>query len=702
LKTIQTILLFVSLLQAKPINGKIKNDGDVYLENVNIIALPSREGTQSDSAGSFALSTSQNDKFIIISHIGYISDTIEIASFNDELLITLKEKSIVLDSLEVESKIWGKTSYFSKKNMVTNLDLNNPTIRGSVDIGEALFSKFPVSINETMAGSKNISMRGSGSDELVFLYDGIRINNLSSGIMDLSLYTTLGLSNLEIISGSSDNSIYSSGAINLVPKIDYDNELIFSQKFGSYDFGSFDIYSSLGNNNVSFNTGLSNGNFSQRYDDDSESNEIQKEYNRISINTALRNNVGKELRLMGFRNEKRVSNGKTKDTINHYMRNLIVKFDDKNNFMGHFTLYGFLQEQIGSQLTISQTNKNNDELKGIGLSYETKFNSSIFKISAENNKIKSLWEIDDDNLDLNRSGTKITGSFEIFHPQKRDGLNLQDLKFVFSNEDIISSSESDSLVFFQNGDWTSRSSKFTISMIDKQSKKRKMIFLNLSNSYRIPSIYEVVYNEMYIPQSENVLLPEQKSMSELGVKLNDSDYNGARSMDVVFTAFRYNYTDKIKQLYIEDSFMQIPINYGDASIFGFDNYIKFNLNGGKIAVGAYLTNYFFSDEMAFQLKPTKMYRVTIQINSLFGIIKFIYRNENEKYLTTLNRTGAQNRTAISPMENFDIDISRKLPTKFADIAVSFSGKNLNNQTQKLMGISIYDRRYVLSLDLSIR
>ena len=701
MKTIQTILLFVSLLQAKPINGKIKNDGDVYLENVNIIALPSREGTQSDSAGSFALSTSQNDKFIIISHIGYISDTIEIASFNDELLITLKEKSIVLDSLEVESKIWGKTSYFSKKNMVTNLDLNNPTIRGSVDIGEVLFSKFPVSINETMAGSKNISMRGSGSDELVFLYDGIRINNLSSGIMDLSLYTTLGLSNLEIISGSSDNSIYSSGAINLVPKIDYDNELIFSQKFGSYDFGSFDIYSSLGNNNVSFNTGLSNGNFSQRYDD-SESNEIQKEYNRISINTALRNNVGKELRLMGFRNEKIVSNGKTKDTINHYMRNLIVKFDDKNNFMGHFTLYGFLQEQKGSQITISQTNKNNDELKGIGLSYETKFNSSIFKISAENNKIKSLWEIDDDNLDLNRSGKKITGSFEIFHPQKRDGLNLQDLKFVFSNEDIISSSESDSLVFFQNGDWTSRSSKFTISMIDKQSKKRKMIFLNLSNSYRIPSIYEVVYNEMYISQSGNVLLPEQKSMSELGVKLNDSDVNGARSMDAVFTAFRYNYTDKIKQLYIEDSFMQIPINYGDASIFGFDNYIKFNLNGGKIAVGAYLTNYFFSDEMAFQLKPTKMYRVTIQINSLFGIIKFIYRNENEKYLTTLNRTGIQNRTAISPMENFDIDISRKLPTKFADIAVSFSGKNLNNRAQKLMGISIYDRRYVLSLDLSIR
>ena len=84
-------------------------------------------------------------------------------------------------------------------------------------------------------------------------------------------------------------------------------------------------------------------------------------------------------------------------------------------------------------------------------------------------------------------------------------------------------------------------------------------------------------------------------------------------MSAVFTTFNYNYKDKIKKLYIEDSSIQIPINYGDASIFGFDNYIKLNLNGGKLAVGAYLTNYFFSDNMAFQLKPSKMYRVTIQI-----------------------------------------------------------------------------------------
>ena len=177
------------------------------------------------------------DRVIVVSHIGYITDTIHTLDIQDDITILLEEKSILMDSLRVESKKWGSKIYFSKKNLVTSLDLNNPAIRGSIDIGDALFSNFPVSINETMAGSKNISMRGSGNDELIFLYDGIRINNFSTGKVDLSQFNTLGLNNLELISGNSDNSIYSSGAINIIPKINYDNQITFSQKFGSYDFG---------------------------------------------------------------------------------------------------------------------------------------------------------------------------------------------------------------------------------------------------------------------------------------------------------------------------------------------------------------------------------------------------------------------------------------------------------------------------------
>ena len=115
-----------------------------------------------------------------------------------------------------------------------------------------------------------------------------------------------------------------------------------------------------------------------------------------------------------------------------------------------------------------------------------------------------------------------------------------------------------------------------------------------------------------------------------------------------------------------------------------------------------MTNYHFSDEMAFQLKPNKMYRATVELNSIVGKIKFTYRKESEKYLTSINRSGSQSRTEVSSFENFDLDISKQLPLKYTNISISFSGKNLNNQTQSLMGISLYDRRFVLSIGLLIK
>ena len=701
LRTFSIIVLFISLVNANLIKGKITAKDGKALGNANIVSLPSGKGAQSDDSGIFMLSILPLDRVVVVSHIGYIADTIQILDIQDDITILLEEKSILMDSLRVEYKKWGSKVYFSKKKLVTNLDPDNPAIRGSIDIGDALFSNFPVSINETMAGSKNISIRGSGNDELIFLYDGIRINNLSSGKVDLSQFNTLGLNNLELISGNSDNSIYSSGAINIIPKINYDNQITFSQKIGSYDFGNFDIHTSLGNKNVSINAGLSKGNFSLGYDDP-ELNKIKKKHDKIILNTGFNNGLGKELKIMGFRNKKSISNGKTKDTLNNNMQNIIVKFDEKNNPLGRLSFYGFFQDQIGSQRSTLQKNKNNDSNEGVGLSYESIFNNSKFKISTESNRIRSLWEIDNRNFKIRRGEQKITGSFEIFQSQKREGLKLQDLKFIFSNQRISSSSDSDSLAFFQNSDWSIKSSKFLVSMTNEQSKTRKMIFLNLSNSFRVPSIHEIVQNEIHIAQSGAGLSTEQKSISEIGVKINDSEANTTRSMSAVFTAFKYDYTNKIKQLYIEDSFIQIPINYGDASIFGFDNYIKFNLIEGSIAASAYLTNYYFSDEMAFQLKPNKMYRATVELNSIVGKIKFTYRKESEKYLTSINRSGSQSRTEVSSFENFDLDISKQLPLKYTNISISFSGKNLNNQTQSLMGISLYDRRFILSIGLLIK
>ena len=42
-----------------------------------------------------------------------------------------------------------------------------------------------------------------------------------------------------------------------------------------------------------------------------------------------------------------------------------------------------------------------------------------------------------------------------------------------------------------------------------------------------------------------------------------------------------------KDGYFEDAIIQVPINYGSASIFGFDNSINLNLVEGKVILGTY-------------------------------------------------------------------------------------------------------------------
>ena len=117
MKTFSIIVLSISLLNASLIKGKITTKDGAALGNANIVSLPSGKGAQSDKSGFFSLSISKSDKLIIVSHIGYVADTIQTLDIHGELIILLEEKSILMDSLKVESNKWGSTINFSKKKI---------------------------------------------------------------------------------------------------------------------------------------------------------------------------------------------------------------------------------------------------------------------------------------------------------------------------------------------------------------------------------------------------------------------------------------------------------------------------------------------------------------------------------------------------------------------------------------------------------
>ncbi|GIR88666.1 MAG: hypothetical protein CM15mP87_01580 [Candidatus Neomarinimicrobiota bacterium] len=117
LKTFSKIVLFISLVNASLIKGKITTKDGKALGNANIVSLPSGEGAQSDDSGMFMLSILPLDRIIVVSHIGYIADTIQTLDIKDDITILLEEKSILMDSLRVESKKRGSKVYFFEKKI---------------------------------------------------------------------------------------------------------------------------------------------------------------------------------------------------------------------------------------------------------------------------------------------------------------------------------------------------------------------------------------------------------------------------------------------------------------------------------------------------------------------------------------------------------------------------------------------------------
>ena len=695
-------LLSVSLEgKTKPVEGRILNEDGNILSDVNIISLPSKTGTKSNNEGQFSLIVPIKDRKLSLNHIGYESDTINIILYENGTDIILKEKVLLMDSLDVTAANRRQFDPFKDKNNVVFIDMEDISLRGSMDLGDAVFSEYPVLLNETIDGKKSISIRASSSEEMVYLYDGIRINNMGDALMDLSQLTTLGLSGMELISGSHEKALSSSGTINFVPKLTYGNSIIFNQQFGTYDYGGYDGFGSIGFKNSTINSGYSQVQMSQAYSDTNEA-EINTISNRFYINTGVKNKKSLEIRMMAFQNEKLFQNIRTNDSIDVKMRNLIFKMENSHPLTGKIIFFSLFQDFEGNEKTGIDSRIKNDNTQGLGFEYEKIVENSKFRFSTETHLTETDWNIDNNNIILERQSSIFTGSFEIYQPENDKDFQFKDLKFVFSKHRVTDIPDTSVGNLISDNYWDNNNSQFTASFLKKQPNKRLLMYINLGNVFRVPSVGESIGNQTYPYYIfHNKLLPEQKSMYELGLKINNNK-DSDRSYSAVISGFSYYYYGKIKQLYFTGTPIKYPINFGKASIAGLEIYFNYTPKIDWIYFKTYLSNYYFSDPSAFQLQPDKMLRIIITIKNKWFNIEFIQRNESSRHVTTIEENGFEKQTILDPITNFDINIYREFQVGFFKSHFSFSGRNLNSSSQELEGISIYDRRYSLNISIMLK
>ena len=70
---------------------------------------------------------------------------------------------------------------------VSVISSKNFDIHGYVDAGDLLKNEQSIQVEEELSGKKTVALRAGNSDDVIILYNGIKMNSLYDNIFDLSL-----------------------------------------------------------------------------------------------------------------------------------------------------------------------------------------------------------------------------------------------------------------------------------------------------------------------------------------------------------------------------------------------------------------------------------------------------------------------------------------------------------------------------------
>jgi len=404
---------------------------------------------------------------------------------------------------------------------------------------------------------------------------------------------------------------------------------------------------------------------------------------------------------MGFKNGKQFQNDRTGNSVSIDMENIIGKMIHSSPLGGEIIFFGLYQNNLGSETTNSYTINKEDLNNGFGFSFEKPIRSAMAKFNGETNYLTSNWVIDSLNFITERVNSIFTGSFELVQPERNQGTQLKDVKVVLSKHLISDTPDSSFDEIMDPETWDESSSMFTGSIVSIMSQKRIMLYTNLGNVFRLPSLNERFSNHIRSTNQSTIgLVPENKNQFELGIKIEHENDNEKPYYAINISGFNYHYSNKIKQIQLTGVPIQFPINYGEASLSGFDSNLSFSSKTKWFNFSSSYAYYIFSDPMAFQLQPDKMVRNKITLKIRWFQIDLVQRSESARQITSINSTGEFLDNRLDAIQTYDANLSLKLKFRNYKGTISFSGKNLNNESQVLNGISLFDQRYNLNLGIS--
>jgi len=744
----------MSHAQEMKISGVVRDINSHYeLNNVNIYIKGTRVGTTSDIAGRYVLRAppTSGKLIVVFRHIAYDPLEIPLASLRKKHDVYLQPRVIPLKGamieterarlLEIEKDLPQTTSLIEAKDF---------EIRGYVDAGDLLRTDHSVQVEEELSGKKTVTIRGGNPDEVLVLYNGIKMNSSFDNIFDLSLIDLEDIDRFEIIKGS-NTALYGpdafSGVINIVPKLEPDYHVRFQQRLGTYRSGNWGIHLHHKFRRLSGSYSFKQGGTKRSFADEQPEKQLLR--NRSLHHTAnihyrfpsrSDGSPPSSLGAMYIYTSLEHKNHRDSESLSNFNELMSLKYTGKLFQLRDINLSVSLQRLQEEQFLVSR----------IGFLHRNIANQTFY-FSADN-RLK-LWKLDwlvgyqfryaaldftdqRKNFDEQPIGLQSArlerqhhGILSIAKFQSDAGseflrtVNI-DISFRY---DLVRDRESEPVVrdgsseanamgsvgIFKATDWHEQMLKLALRFPAYSEKLTLDGYLSFGVNTRFPTLLQQISSPALLTPAVNQpnLNPEKNTSLELSLTIA-RDLRSERSIygwQVSGNFFQNYYDNKIRMAALPGFPILFYDTVPDAQISGFETKSTAFLFRKKVALELGLSKYFISEKAAFPFKSDFKRVMNLMVNHAGYAFQLHWFKEGEQAGWIREQPGESGEldtgnlppfveVTLPAYSNLDLHLSKKFQIWNFKLFLNLSARNLlKDDSMELQGLTIRDRRFYITL-----
>ncbi len=722
------LLTFSSVFaQQITINGKVRDTNTHFeIPSVNIFIKETQLGTISDFTGRFSLKIINPGPgmIVVFQHIGYDIQEISLDSVKELQNIYLQPRVIPLPGLKIEAP--GERIEIKKDlpQAVSVLESRNFEIRGFTDAGDFLRTDHSVQIDEDLSGKKTVAIRGGNPDEVVVLYNGIKLNSAFDNVFDLSLIDLEDLERFEIIKGS-NTALYGSGAlagiINIVPKVQQDYNIRFQQRIGTYNSGNWGIhlYQHLKRLHASYS--FKQGSTKRQFIGELTSNE--QLVNRTTHHTAnLAYDFSKHndesaknlLSAMYIRSSLDYDNQKDLESLSNLNQIISLRYEGdiyKLKNLNISSSYHQLDEDQNLIIDNAQYGNrkilNDSYYLNLEKCWEFRQFDLLFTYQLEDAELE--FQDLSNNLDtqLKRQHHGFVAIAKVhalsgsaFIPYLNFDLSMRHDRV---RDEKMRGTSSSGFSHTDTQSWDETLLKFSSNVDGSNENIAFSAYMNVGKNVKFPTLFQQISQPLFSEQmaARPNLNPEKNSSMEIGFEIvkNNRDIPIIYGWQLAGNLFKNYYENKFRSFYTPGIPVAFYDNVQTAHISGLEMKSSAFLFRKKVTIELGLSRYSISEKAAFPFKYDRKATADFKIDHAGYAFLFHLFKEGEQIGWV--RQSSEGFVEIELPSHTDIDLHLSKAFEFGKFKLksNVSVRNLLNNDVDMAGIALRDRRVYFTIGI---